>query len=80
VRLSARDRARRAGKNIKRFREAKGLSQEALAKDLGFALGTSVSSLERGKTTLSLEVALLVCDVLQISLSELLETEDDAAL
>ena len=80
VRITARDRAHRAGRNIRRFREAKGLSQEALATSLGFALGTSVSSLERGKTTLSLEVALMVCDVLEISLNELVETEDDSVL
>jgi transcriptional regulator with XRE-family HTH domain len=69
--------AMRAARNIRKFRQAKGISQEALASQLGFALPSSISALERGKTTLSLVMTLRICDCLGVTIDDLLAFDGD---
>ena len=69
--------ALRAARNIRKFRHAKGISQEALATRLGFALPSSISALERGKTKLSLVMALRICQCLGITIRDLLAVDGD---
>ena len=69
--------AMRAARNIRKFRHAKGISQEELASRLGFALPSSISVLERGKTNLSLVMALRICESLGISIDQLLAVDGD---
>ena len=58
------------GKRLRKLREAKGVSQEALAHDAGLDR-TYVSSIERGKRNVSLENIARLSRALGIPMSEL---------
>jgi transcriptional regulator with XRE-family HTH domain len=58
--------------NLRRFRHAKGLSQEALA-DAAAINRTYVSKLETGATFAGLEIIGKLADVLEIDAAELLK-------
>lgn len=66
------------GRAVRRQREAKGLSQEALAAQAGIHR-TYVSSIERGKVRLGLDVAKKVADGLGVPLNELIAEAEGAA-
>lgn len=66
------------GRVVRKVREARGLSQEALADRAGIHR-TYVSSIELGKVRLGLDVAKKVADALGVKLSELLSQAETAA-
>jgi transcriptional regulator with XRE-family HTH domain len=59
------------GRVVRTWREARGLSQEQLAAQAGIHR-TYVSSIERGKVRLGLDIAKKVADGLGVTLSDLL--------
>lgn len=63
------------GENIKRIREAKGMTQEDLAQMLGVT-SSNVSQIESGERGLSIEKGVLIADALGVSLMELLEDKE----
>ena len=63
------------GENIRRFREAKGLSQEQLAFEAGLDR-TYVGGAERGERNLTILSALKVSRALNVKLSQLVEGTD----
>jgi transcriptional regulator with XRE-family HTH domain len=58
------------GKNLRRLREKRGVSQEALANDAGLDR-TYVSSVERGRRNVSLENIGRLAKALNINITEL---------
>jgi transcriptional regulator with XRE-family HTH domain len=70
--------SRAFGLAVRRHREEKGLSQESLAAQAGIHR-TYVSSIERGKVRLGLDIAKKVADSLGVPLHKLIaEAEEEA--
>ena len=63
------------GKNLKRLRKAKGLSQEQLAERLGLG-AKSLSPVENGKSFISINKLELLCKILETSPAELFEISE----
>ncbi|HIV17998.1 MAG TPA: helix-turn-helix transcriptional regulator [Candidatus Merdivicinus intestinigallinarum] len=63
------------GQRLKGLRLQKGISQTALAKDLGIT-PTQISDMEKGKTTTSLDRLVLICQILDTSADYLLGLRD----
>ena len=61
---------RRLGLNLKKFREERGLSQEAFADHCGLHR-TYISGIERGVQNLSLMALLRIARALDVSIAEL---------
>jgi transcriptional regulator with XRE-family HTH domain len=70
--------SRAFGNVVRRHREEKGLSQENLADQAGIHR-TYVSSIERGKVRLGLDIAKQVADGLGVPLHKLIEEAEGAA-
>lgn len=65
------------GKNVRKYRISKGISQEKLA-HLSEIDRTYLPSIEKGKRRISLEVALKIASALNISLENLItQTENE---
>ena len=64
---------KRVGKQIRRIREAAGLSQEELGRLCGGLSGTAFSLYEQGERRINLETLSLVAEVLKVNLKELVE-------
>ena len=62
------------GQKIRKYRKAKGLSQEALAEKIGISV-THMSHIETGNTKLSLPVFVDVARALEIQTDDLLSEE-----
>lgn len=62
------------GREIRSVREAKGYSQEYLAEMLDISQ-SSYANMESGKSTLSVDRLIRVCDILQIDIHRLLDNE-----
>ena len=69
---------RTLGRNLRRLREARGLSQEAFADLLGFHR-TYVGGLERGERNLSLRSVERLAELLEVGALELLSDEPQQA-
>ena len=67
---------RRAGERIREIRLAKGISQEALAHEIGLHR-TYVGSLERGERNPSLQVVSRLARLLEVSTDQLLAGDKD---
>lgn len=65
--------------NLRRLREKNELKQEYIAKKLGVTK-SQYSRIENGETTLSLEKALILADLYDISLDELLNRNEKILL
>ncbi len=63
------------GTRIKKYREAHNMSQQALAKKLGYQTDTAVSLIENGDRKLSIEKLMIIADEFSIPLDELLGRE-----
>ncbi len=63
------------GRNIRRLRKAKGLTQEALAHEAGMAT-RYVAGLERGEENPSLKYLVKIAEALSIEPARLLERPD----
>lgn len=59
------------GKNIKKFREQKGLTQDALAEKLNVTR-QALSNWERGKTQPDIETLQKISEILEVSVEELI--------
>lgn len=59
------------GKNVKRIREAKGLSQDELAKRAGYTSRSTISCIESGKRDCSQKQIFLIANALGVSPGEL---------
>ena len=70
---------RRLGRNLRAFRNARGLSQEALADELGFHR-TYTGGLERGERNLSLRAVERLADQLGVEPLELLAESPSAQI
>lgn len=57
--------------NIRKFRELKSLSREAVASELGMSL-SGYSKLERGEVDITLSKVYLIAQILEVSLEQLL--------
>lgn len=66
------DLQRRVGANLRSYREARGLSQEAFASNLGYHR-TYVGGLERGERNLTLKAVERIAAALDVDPIELLE-------
>ena len=62
----------RLGRNLRRLREAKGLSQEAFAHDAGIHR-TYVSDIERGARNPTITIVAKLAAALQVTAGEMLE-------
>ncbi len=62
--------AEKLGKNLKRIRNAKGISQGDIAKELGVSRGF-VSTIENGKTNPTLATIAKLAKAIGVSVSEL---------
>ena len=62
------------GKNVRKYREKKGISQEALA-DLAGVHRTYVTKVEQGKTNISVVNIFRIAEALDVEAKELLERE-----
>lgn len=60
------------GKRIRRFRQQRGLSQKALATQIGVSCGR-VSNWEQGLNRPDANILAAICDALQVSADELLD-------
>lgn len=65
---------RRVGRNLKKYREASGLSQEALAFECGLHR-TYISGVERGVRNPTIEVLEKIADALKVDAYRLLERD-----
>ena len=68
------------GDNIKRFREAKGMSQDELAKKAGYTSRSTISCIESGKRDCTQKQILALANALGASPGELLEDNEKSAL
>ena len=68
------------GDNIKRFREAKGMSQDELAKKAGYTSRSTISCIESGKRDCTQKQILALANALGVSPGELLEDNEKSAL
>lgn len=59
------------GKNVKKFRELRGISITELANLAGYSSHTPISGLERGVQGISSEKLKIVADILEVSVDEL---------
>ena len=59
------------GKNVKKYREMRGLSRGELAKLAGYSYHSPISSLEAGRQGISSEKLKIVADILEVSVDEL---------
>ena len=62
------------GKNVRKYREKKGISQEALA-DLAGLHRTYITKVEQGKTNISVVNIFRIAEALDVAAKELLESE-----
>lgn len=62
------------GQNIRKFRKAKGLSQDALAEAIGISV-THMSHIETANTKLSLPVFIAIAEALDVQTDDLLRDE-----
>ena len=70
------DICKKFGKNVRKYRLKKGLSQERLAELAGLHR-TYISAVERGKRSISLKNIDRIANVLGIKVSKLFEFEED---
>ena len=67
------------GQRIRKFRKAKGLSQEALAEKIGIST-THMSHIETGSTKLSLSVFVDLANVLTVQVDDLLNDQETISI
>lgn len=57
--------------NLKKIREEKGITQEKMAKELGYSGKSGYSMLENGKVRLTLEQAVKIAKKLEMSIDDI---------
>ena len=67
------------GRNLKRLRMAKGMSQEELAKALGYTNRSSINKIEIGRSSIPTDKIKQTADILGVSPLDLFEENPDSA-
>lgn len=67
------------GRNIRKARQAKGLTQENVANDLGCSLNT-YTKIERGETNVPFSRLVQITDYLGVNLSDVVKTQGETDL
>lgn len=67
------------GQNLRRLREARGMSQEELAKALGYTNRSSINKIEIGRSNIPTEKIQLTAQILGVSPLELFEGDEDVS-
>ena len=67
------------GDNVKRLREAKGLSQDELAKMAGYTSRSTISCIESGKRDCTQKQILALANALNVSPGELFDNKENCA-
>ena len=65
------------GQNLRRLREARGMSQEELAKALGYTNRSSINKIEIGRSSIPTEKIQLTAQVLGVSPLDLFEGDEE---
>ena len=65
------------GQNLRRLREARGVSQEELAKALGYTNRSSINKIEIGRSSIPTEKIQLTAQVLGVSPLDLFEGDEE---
>ena len=65
------------GQNLRRLREARGMSQEELAKALGYTNRSSINKIEIGRSSIPTEKIQLTAQILGVSPLELFEGDEE---
>lgn len=73
--MNKEDSKKKYGQNLRRLRQEKGMSQEELAKALGFKNRSSINKIEIGRSSIPTEKIQLTAQVLGVSPLELFDAE-----
>ena len=65
------------GQNLRRLREARGMSQEELAKALGYTNRSSINKIEIGRSSIPTEKIQLTAQILGVSPLDLFEGDEE---
>lgn len=76
--MNKEDSKKKYGQNLRRLRQEKGMSQEELAKALGYTNRSSINKIEIGRSSIPTEKIQLTAQVLGVSPLELFESDNDA--
>lgn len=74
--MNREDAKRRYGENLKRLRIARGMSQEELAKALGYTNRSSINKIEIGRSNIPTDKIARTAEVLGVSPLELFDTTE----
>lgn len=77
--MNKEDSKKKYGQNLRRLRQEKGMSQEELAKALGYTNRSSINKIEIGRSSIPTEKIQLTAQVLGVSPLELFESDNDAS-
>ena len=75
--MNRKDAKKKYGENLRRLRNEKGLSQEELAKALGYTNRSSINKIEIGRSNIPTDKIARTAEVLGVSPLELFEVDDD---
>lgn len=73
--MNKEDSKKKYGQNLRRLRQEKGMSQEELAKALGYTNRSSINKIEIGRSSIPTEKIQLTAQVLGVSPLELFDAE-----
>lgn len=76
--MNKEDSKKKYGQNLRRLRMERGMSQEELAKALGYTNRSSINKIEIGRSSIPTEKIQLTAQVLGVSPLELFESDNDA--
>lgn len=76
--MNKEDSKKKYGQNLRRLRKEKGMSQEELAKALGYTNRSSINKIEIGRSSIPTEKIQLTAQILGVSPLELFESDNDA--
>lgn len=74
--MNKEDAKKRYGENLKRLRIARGMSQEELAKALGYTNRSSINKIEIGRSNIPTDKIARTAEVLGVSPLELFDTDE----
>lgn len=77
MKINKEESKKKYGQNLRRLREARGMSQEELAKALGYTNRSSINKIEIGRSSIPTEKIQLTAQILGVSPLELFEGEED---
>ena len=75
--MNRKDAKKKYGWNLRTIRKAKGMSQDELAKRLGYTNRSSINKIETGRSSIPTDKIALTAEVLGVSPLELFTVDDD---